>query len=187
MTPAEIDLILKDQYSPHVQSIESGLWQIETDRYRLLVLLSEDLSWLRVLIPIAPADAAAPFLEQLLEANFDLTQETRYALSQGVLWGVYHHHRESLKPEDLRAAMKRLLLIHEQGLSSSFNQFVESRIRLIIQAAKQQGQSLEETLQQLNHFYEEGLMGEMEGGQAKEEVLASWRYQLERLWPTVNP
>lgn len=54
-----------------VQSTEPGTWQIKTAQIRLLVLLSEDQSWLRILIPIAPAQDAQPFFEQLLEANDD--------------------------------------------------------------------------------------------------------------------
>ncbi len=69
-----------------------------------------------------------------------------------------------------------------------FNQLVESRIRQIIEAAKQQGQSLEATLQNLDRFYEEGILGDLEqGADSREQVLAAWRRQLERLWPEVNP
>ena len=78
--------------------------------------------------------------------------------------------------------------MHEQGLSPVFNDLVEVRIRQIIQMAKLQGQSLESTLQTLNHFYEEGVMGNLaQGATSREEVLAAWRRQLERLWPEVQP
>jgi hypothetical protein len=189
MKPEEIANKLTELFgAAAVQTTQPGAWQVETPQLRLLVLLSEDQSWLRLLIPIAPAQEAQPFFEQLLEANFDESQETRYALNQNVLWGVFQHKCESLDPEDFSAAVARLVSLRQQGLGQSFNQLVDSRIRQIIQAAKQQGQTLEATLQTLDRFYREGLMGDLEQGQeSREQVLAAWQRQLERLWPEVEP
>ncbi len=50
-------------------------------------------------------------------------------------------------------------------------------------AAKQQGQSLQATMQTLERFYAEGLLGEIEQtSEAQAEVIAAWQRQLERLW-----
>jgi hypothetical protein len=183
MTPQDISSVLTSLFGNAVQNNPPDCWQVEVDHLRLLILLSEDQSWLRVLVSITSAQDARPFLEKLLEANFDLTQETRYALYQDVLWGVFQHARTSLTPEDLRAAIARLTLLQQQGLNEVFNQFVESQIREIIQVAKQQDQSLETTLQTLERFYEEGVMGDLnQNQQQRQETLAAWRYQLERLW-----
>jgi len=184
MKPEEIANKLTELFgAAAVQMTEPSAWQVETPQLRLLVLLSEDQSWLRVLIPIAPAQDAQPFVEQLLEANFDDTQETRYALNQNVLWGVFQHNRETLDPEDFSAAISRLVSLRQRGLSNSFDQLVDDRVRQIIQAAKQQGQSLEATLQTLDRFYREGLMGDLEqNAQSREQVLAAWRRRLENLW-----
>lgn len=186
MTSEEIASILQEQFGSTVQAIAPGSWQVETPTMRLLVLLSDDQSWLRILVPIVSAQDAQPFIEQLLEANFDDTQETRYALNQGVLWGVFQHSREGLTADDFSAAVSRLVAIRQNGLSGSFNQLIEKRVRQIIQVAKLQGRSLEATLQNLDRFYEEGLMGEMDlGAESREATLAAWRYQLERLWSEV--
>jgi len=189
MNPEEIADKLTELFgAAAVQITEPGVWQVETPELRLLVLLSQDQSWLRILTPIAPAAEAQPFVEQLLEANFDETQETRYALKQNVLWGVFQHNRQSLTPEDLKAAIARLVVLHQQSLTSSFDRLVESRIGQIIRAAKRQGQSLEATLQTLDRFYREGLMGDLEqGSESREQVLAAWQRQLERLWSEVEP
>lgn len=188
MTPEEIDSTLTNLFaSTPVQVIAPGSWQIETPDFRLLVLLSDDLSWLRMLLPIVSAQAAQPFWEQILAANFDDTQEVRYALHQGVIWGVFQHSRETLVTSDLTNAIARLISLHKIGLSEVFNQLVESRIRQIIQTQKQRGQSLQATLQNLDHFYEEGLLGDLEqSGESREQVLAAWRRQLERLWLEVE-
>lgn len=187
MKPEQITSKLSELFGADtVQVKEPDAWQVETPQLRLLVLLSSDRSWLRLLIPIAPAQEAQPLFGQLLTANFDETQETRYALNQDVLWGVFQHKRETLAPEDFAAAVARLVSLQQQGLSSSFNQFADDRIRQIIRAAKQQGQSLDDTLQNLERFYREGVMGDLEQGEeARERVLEAWRRRLESLWPEV--
>jgi hypothetical protein len=188
MKPEEITNKLTELFGAAVQTAQSGTWQVEMPQLRLLVLLSDDQSWLRVLIPIAPAQDAQPFLEQLLEANFDTTQEARYALNQNVLWGVFQHNCATLDPEDFSAAIARVIALHQQGLSNSFNQLVDNRIRQIVKVAKQQGQTLEATLQTLDRFYREGLMGDLEQeAESREQVLAAWQRQLERLWLEVEP
>lgn len=183
MTPQEITQTLTTMFGDAVRIAEPESWQIEGENLRLLVLLSEDQSWLRVLMTIAPAQEAEPFFQQLLEANFDETQETRYALFQGLLWGVFQHSFASLTVEDFQEAILRLVELHQRGLNDSFNQFAETQIRQIIRAAKLQGQSLENTLQTLERFYEEGVMGDINAGaQSRSSFLQAWRYQLERLW-----
>lgn len=187
MTPEALVQTLTDLFGDIVQTLAPGSYQVETDGLRLLVLLSDDQSWLRVLVPIAPAQEAQPFLEQLLSANFDTTRETRYALQENVLWGVFQHSRDGLTSEDVTAAIQQLTELHQQGLNGFFSQLVEQQMRQIIWAAKRQGQSLEATLQNLDRFYQEGLMGDMNAGtQAKDDTLAAWRYQLERLWDQVE-
>lgn len=183
MTPQDITSSLTALFGSTVQAAEPESWQVETGGSRLLVLLSEDQTWLRALVSIASAQDAAPFQTQLLEANFDETQETRYAIYQDVLWGVFQHSCESLTSSDFQAAIARLIALQQQGLSPSFNQLAEIQIRQIIRAAKLQGQSLEATLQTLDRFYQEGVMGEIEQTSAqRDQVLGAWRYQLERLW-----
>lgn len=195
MKPEEIASKLTDLFSStSVQAIPAdnanapNSWQVETDDMRLLVLLSDDQAWLRVLLPIASAGAAQPFMQQLLEANFDDTQEVRYALHQGVVWGVFQHNLRNLAIEDFTDAIARLISLNQLGLSDAFNQLVESQIGQIIKAQKQQGQSLEATLQNLDRFYEEGLLGDLEQGkQSRELVMAAWKRRLEKLWSEVEP
>ena len=84
---------------------------------------------------------------------------------------------------DFANAIARLISLYQAGVNDVFNNLVETRIREIIQAAKQQGQSLEATMQNLDRFYAEGLLGDIDQNtQGREEVLVAWRRQLERLW-----
>ncbi|MBD2302698.1 hypothetical protein H6G80_16530 [Nostoc sp. FACHB-87] len=184
MTPDEIAVTLTEFFGTEsIAAIAPGSWQVDSPSFRLLVLLSEDQTWLRVLLPIVPLQEAETFLTQFLEANFDETQETRYAIYDGVVWGVYHHNMGTLVSADFANAISRLLSLHKAGLNDVFNRFIENRLRKIIQGAKQQGQSLQATMQNLDRFYAEGLMGEInQSANDREQVLATWQYQLERLW-----
>ncbi|MFN6569302.1 hypothetical protein [Dendronalium sp. ChiSLP03b] len=188
MTPEEIAATLTELFSAaSVQTMAPGSWQVDTSSFRLLVLLSDDDAWLRVLLPIMPIQEAQEFLAQFLEANFDETQELRYALYENVIWGVFQHNSSTLVNADFVSAIARLMSLHEAGLDNVFNRLIESRIRQIVLAAKQQGQSLEATMQSLERYYAEGLMGEIDQtSEAREEVLAAWRRQLERLWNEVD-
>jgi AAA+ ATPase superfamily predicted ATPase len=188
MTSEEITSVLTQVFGAAVQKIAPDAWQVEENELRLLILLSEDQSWLRALATIAPLEEAEPFFPQLLEANFDQTQDVRYAISQGVVWGVFQHSRASLTSADFERAIARLVSLQQTGLSDSFNKFAEDRIRQIIRVAKLQGQSLETTMQTLDRFYEEGLMGGInQAPQQRSDFLEAWRHQLERLWQDVEP
>lgn len=178
----DITTHLTQRFAEAVSFNPPDAWQVETPQFRLLILLSEDQSWLRMLIPIVPAQVAQPYHQQILEANFDATQEARYALHQDVLWGVFQHDLATLTGALFESSIARLLAMKQEGIDPFFNTLVEQQIRQIILAAKQQGQSLEETMQTLNRFYSEGLMGNLENSDYQEQMLAAWQRQLERLW-----
>jgi len=184
MTPEDIAGTLTELFGAEiVKSIAPGSWQVETTEFRLLVLLSEDNTWLRILLPIMPLQEAAAFITQFLEANFDDTQETRYAVYDDVVWGVFQHNSGTLTNGDFANAIARLISLYRSGVNDVFNNLVETRIREIIKAAKQQGQSLEATMQNLDRFYAEGLLGDIDqNAEGREQVLAAWQRQLERLW-----
>ncbi len=187
MKPEEIASILERYFDrDRIEHKTEDTWQVNNDNMRLLVILSADRSWLRLLTPIASVMEAQSLLSQLLENNFDATQEARYAVAQGVVWGVFHHRLASLTPEDLENAIAVLFSLAEKGLTDAFNQLIEQRIRQIIQAAKSQGQSLEATYQTLDRFYQEGMLGGVDQDpQQREQFLAAWKFQLERFWSEV--
>jgi hypothetical protein len=165
---------------------QQDVWQINRDRLNLLVVLASDNSWLRVLVPIASENEARPLLSRLLEANFQETQEVRYALAQNVLWGVFHHQLDSLTEADFQKAIALLIDLVETGLSDPFMQQIELQIRQIIKTAKARGQSLETTYQTIDRFYQEGILGGIEQqSEERDEFLQAWKYQLERLWDEI--
>lgn len=158
-------------------------WQVQTDSVRLLVILSEDKSWIRVLVPVAAMTEAQPLLGQLMEANFDVTGAVRYASGQNVLWTVFQHNFATLTESDFQDGVAQSIAIAQKGLGEAFQQLIEGRIRQIIQASKAQGQSKEATYKTLERFYQEGMMGDLDRNpQERDDFLAAWKAQLDRLW-----
>jgi predicted YcjX-like family ATPase len=85
--------------------------------------------------------------------------------------------------EDFRDAIARLISLYEVGVNDVFNRLTETKIKEIVQASKQQGKSMEATMQNLERLYAEGLMGEMDQSpESRERVLGAWKRQLEKLW-----
>lgn len=188
MNIADIPPILESIFaSQDIKHDVAEAWQVKNSQLHLLIIISEDHSWLRLLTPIATASEAQSLLPQLLEDNFNVTQEVRYALNQNVLWGVFHHRLASLTTEDFKNAIAALVNLVEKGLSASFSQLIEKQIIQIVKAAKAQGQSLESTYQTINRLYQEGVMGGVDQDPAqREQFLAAWKAQLERLWAEIE-
>ena len=153
MTPADIHSLLTTRFDSTLKIVDADSYQIETPAYRLLVILSAEQSWVRTLIPIAPAADAITFIEEFLSANFDDTSETRYALQQGALWAVWQHSVAGLTSEDFSMAIDRSVELKRVGIDRAFQDFATKQVRAIVSIAKQRGDTLEQTMQTLDRFY----------------------------------
>ncbi len=183
MTPADITTFLTARFGTALQIVDADSYQVDTPAYRLLVILSDQQRWVRVLVPIAPAAEAMTFVSEFLAANFDETLEARYALHQNVLWGVWHHSIAGLTGADFALAIDRVLELKQLGIDRAFGAFATNQVREIVRIAKQRGDSLTQTMQTLDRFYAEGVMGDIgTTEEIRNETIAAWRYQLERLW-----
>ncbi len=183
MNPVEIQTLLTARFGEKARQLDPDSYQIDTPDYRLLVIFSAEQSWVRMLVPIAPAAEAMTFIEEFLAANFDDTLETRYALHQGVLWGVWQHSVSGLTSADFSTAIDRILELKQVGIDRAFRDFATKQVREIVKIAKQRGDTLAQTMQTLDRFYAEGIMGDLGTTEAvRQEMMTAWRYQLERLW-----
>lgn len=187
MTPQDITNTLQARFNDACDIQQPDTWQVDTPEQRLIVLLTNQQTWVRILIPIASLAEAQPFLAQILTANFEDTQMAHYATYENTLWGIFQHNLATVDVSDFLAAIEQLLKMKQAGVTPFFNSLTESRVRQLIQVAKLQGQSLEATMQTISRFYAEGIMGDMQDSQYGERALIAWKQQLERLWPDVNP
>ncbi|MEM7570857.1 MAG: hypothetical protein AAF337_13780 [Pseudomonadota bacterium] len=69
---------------------------------RPIILVSDvNADRMRILTPIAPESVmTSELMRRLLQANFDSALDARYAIAQGLLWGVFLHPLTSLTNED---------------------------------------------------------------------------------------
>ncbi|MEL6159401.1 MAG: hypothetical protein AAFQ40_16160 [Cyanobacteria bacterium J06623_5] len=184
MTPDDVTAALTAKFGDTVKHSPPDAWQVETDDLRLLVILSDP--WIRLMTPIVPISEAQSFVGQMMEANFDQTNEARYAFHQNIVWGLVQYDFATLAVDLFDRAIAQLITLKSQGVSVFFNRMMEAQITQIITAAKLQGQSLEDTIKTLSRLYSEGVMGEMGESEYQQKAMTAWRSQLERLWPTVD-
>ncbi len=183
MTPQDIQTFLTSRFGDALKVIDEDSYQVDTADYRLLVIFSDRHTWVRILVPIAPAAEAMTFIEEFLSANFDTTLETRYALHQEVLWAVWHHSVAGLTVEDFSTAIEHSIELKQIGIDRAFRDFATKQIRQIILIAKQRGDTLAQTMQTLDRFYAEGVMGDLGATEdIRKEMMSAWQSQLERLW-----
>jgi hypothetical protein len=183
VTPEDISSFLTNRFGTTVKIVDAQSYQVDTPDYRLLIILSAQQSWVRMLVPIAPAAEAMTFVEEFLSANFDATLETRYAMNQGVLWGVWQHSVAGLTTEDFNTAIDRSINLKRVGIDRAFQDFSTKQVKAIVSIAKQRGDTLEQTMQTLDRFYAEGVMGDLGATEdIRTEMMSAWQYQLERLW-----
>jgi hypothetical protein len=183
MTPEDIQAFLTNRCGTTLKIVDTDSYQVETPDYRLLIILSAQQSWIRMLVPIAPAAEAMTFVEEFLSANFDATLETRYAINQGVLWGVWQHSVAGLTSEDFNTAIDRSIDLKRVGIDRAFQDFSTKQVKAIVNIAKQRGDTLAQTMQTLDRFYAEGILGDLGATEdIRKEMMTAWQYQLERLW-----
>ena len=172
--------------TPWVEAGEN-FWRHTWDSGELILMLSEDHSWVRMMIPVASMAQAQPFFQELFELNFEETTLVRYAIAQGMLWAVFNHPFQTLQVKDIDLALDCLLTLQTQGVTRCFEVHADRQVRLIIQASKRQGLSLKATLQNLERFYREGIIGDLsDSGSTIQLTLTRWRDRLERLWSEVD-
>lgn len=168
--------------------VAPGQWQLESEHSRLLVLTNPERDWLRMMVPIAPEQEALPFAKELLQASFDRTRETRFALQEGVLWGMYQHRLSTVTGDDLLAALQQLETLRAGGLQTAFDDLIETKMRQIVAVLSEQGKSLEDAFQTLERLYEEGVLGSMQASREdRDSMLQAWRAKLSRIWQETNP
>ncbi len=172
-----------------LSELAPGQWQLEAENWRVLVLTSVERDWLRIMVPIMPQAEALPLIQQLLEANFDRTRETRFALGNGLLWGMYQHRLSSVSAPDLHSALEQLKVLHSRGFQDAFEELADAKLHEIASALSEQGKALGDAIQLLERLYEEGVLGMLQASREDRELtLQIWRAKLTRIWSeTVNP
>lgn len=94
-----------------IQEQREGFWNVDyLDRNLLIVNKPADL--LRIMTPILPAeDVDVAILFQVLQANFERTRNTRYALHGDYLWATFAYTFAALTEAEITTAMDQVNLL----------------------------------------------------------------------------
>lgn len=108
MTPARMETVFGDEVDAIVGP--PGAIQTRVDGISVYLLSDPGNDRMRLMAAIASADK----LDRrgfgiLLLANFDRTLDTRYAISDGIVYSVYQHPISSLLPDQIRAALSQVV------------------------------------------------------------------------------
>ena len=80
---------------------QGNMWEFRLDGSRLLVATDPAQGRMRIMTPIAEAQALPEgAMERLLQANFDTALDARYAIASGLVWGTYINPLDSLTTRD---------------------------------------------------------------------------------------
>lgn len=81
-------------------------WQFTVDERMLIAVTDANAGRMRLITPIAESSALPEAgLERLMQANFDTALDARYAIGQGVVWGVFLHPLDTLTTRDFASGV----------------------------------------------------------------------------------
>lgn len=188
MLPNNIIPILATALKSPVQRIQPGFWQVNTPNFPVLVLLTQDQTWLRLKLPLVFVLESPESVAELLHTYFFLvSQDAHYVQAQQQWWTVYRYRLASLNPQDFAVTVAQLVARHQKCLLGHLQSVANDRLCHLIEISKRQGRSLPTTLQTLEYVYREHLFGELlEDEQEREAVLAEWQAKIRQFWSEVE-
>lgn len=89
-----------------------GHWTVRHRNVPLLVYAHEGHDRMRVVTPVVRVAELAPEdLLTLLEANYSRALDARYAIGEGLVWGLYVHRLSSLSRQELASALDQVVAL----------------------------------------------------------------------------
>jgi hypothetical protein len=132
MNNARLERLLRRAF-PQLQG-ERGCWCAKLDdELEVYVLTDEPADRVRILIPVAQAVRRDnDLLWVLLVANFDLTQDARYAVHDGLVWCTLLTHLSSLSEPQLKSALEQVIRL-ARNTGSTFSSAAPVAEHLLIE------------------------------------------------------
>ncbi len=110
MTNARLERILRT-LEPNVKG-GNGQWQVVRDGVPVMILTDESHNRMRVIAPAAELkEVHQQILMRMMEANFARALDTRYAVSQGIVWAASIHPLDSLRERDLISGLRQVITL----------------------------------------------------------------------------
>ena len=107
MTNARLEQILKNLETTTKGG--SGRWEMVRDGILVLILTDESHNRMRMIAPAMEAkELDQQTLTRMMEANFASALDVRYAIYKGVVWSAFIHPLDSLREQDIIAALRQV-------------------------------------------------------------------------------
>ena len=108
---AEMQVVL-DQMNEVISALDGEAertgnnWQFTIEERNILVVTDTNAGRMRIITPIASAEALPEgAMRRLMQANFDTTLDSRYAVADGLVWGTFIHPLDSLTTRDFASGI----------------------------------------------------------------------------------
>ena len=112
MSNARLDQLIS-RIDPDAEG-NAGRWRIIYDKLELFVMTDEKADRMRIMTPIDKAEGLEKeALVRMMQANFDAALDSRYAIANGVLWGVFIHPLASLTDKDFFSGVAQTLAVRK--------------------------------------------------------------------------
>jgi len=109
MTPERLGELVQ-RLDPDAQA-GANQWRFNIDERELLLIFDAEADRVRILTPIASADALPPgLMMRMLQANFDAVLDVRYAIANGIVWSTFLHPLGPLTEQQLASAVSQVFI-----------------------------------------------------------------------------
>lgn len=122
MTQEKIQLLVSKDINIAILEEEKGYVLFKYLGVKMALLSDEEFNRMRIISPITKYSNLAPNIkDSLMNSNFHLALDARYAVSDDTLYSCFIHPLSSLSEEDLDSALKQVC-----NLASSFGKTYSS-------------------------------------------------------------
>jgi len=107
MTNEDLDLIIKNVCK--IVKGRHGNWEFKINTTHFICLTDEHHNRMRIIAPITKiSDVSSEQLNKCMEANFHTAFDTKYAVSNGILWSVFIHPLKELSQKQVIDAISQV-------------------------------------------------------------------------------
>lgn len=109
MTQETIENIINTSINIQVLEKEKGYVLFKYSGTKMALLSDENYNRMRIISPITKYSSLAPKIKDaLMDSNFHLALDARYAVSEDTLYAAFLHPLSSLVTEDFESALKQV-------------------------------------------------------------------------------
>jgi hypothetical protein len=108
-TQEKIENLVKMSQNTEVVEEEKGYILFKYLGTKMALLSDEEHNRMRIISPITNYSSLAPKIkDSLMDSNFHLTLDARYAVSEDTLYAAFMHPLSTLREEDFYSALKQV-------------------------------------------------------------------------------